>query len=144
MTAPPCLTILTTPTTTASSASTSGVTTKAQPATARPTATMATQVRFGVDLGGVLWPAMGGDITVHRVMRIGALPKVVEWMASLVNCIGAENVFIVSKVGHRGHQTWARVLPQSGFYRETGMLEASVYWVRGRTSPRGKSRWPGS
>ena len=143
-TAPPCLTILTTPTTRASSASTSGITTKAQPATAGPTATMATQVRFGVDLGGVLWPAMGRDITVHRVMRIGALPKVVEWMASLVNCIGAENVFIVSKVGHRGQQTWAKVLQQSGFYREKGMLEANVHWVRERTGPRGKSRRPGS
>ena len=100
---------------------------------------MATQVRFGVDLGGVLWPAMGGYITVHRVMRIGALPNVVEWMASLVKCIGAENVFIVSKVGHRGQQTWARVLQQSGFYRETGMLEANVHWVRDRTSPGGKA-----
>ena len=42
VTAPPSLT----PTTTASSASTSGITTKAQPARTRPTSTMVTQVRI--------------------------------------------------------------------------------------------------
>ena len=46
---------------------------------------------------------------------------------------------IVSKVGHRGEQMWASVLQQSGFYRETGMLEASVHCVRDRTGPGGKA-----
>ena len=87
---------------------------------------------------------MRGEITVRSAMRFGALPNVVEWMASLANCIGAENVCIVSKVGHRGEQMWARVLQQSGFYREAGMLEANVHWVRDEQVQGAKRRWLGS
>jgi hypothetical protein len=61
-------------------------------------------------------------------------------MASLVNRIGAENVFIVSKVGHHGERTWATVLQQSGFYTVTGIRQANVHWVRDRTGPRGKAQ----
>ena len=42
---------------------------KALRATAR-TATPATQVRFGVDLGDVLWPFMGGELMVLRTIII--------------------------------------------------------------------------
>ena len=83
---------------------------KARPTTATPAATPATErqpnvVRFGVDLGGVLWPFMHGELTIQRALSSGPLPWARDWMASLVRRIGAENVFIVSKVGHHGERT---------------------------------------
>ena len=74
------------PTTTTSSASTSGTTTKARPATTRTT-TPATQVRFGVDLGGVLWPFMGGELTVPRTLII-----IINIFDTFVNSAGLTRV----------------------------------------------------
>ena len=82
---------------------------------------------------------MAGEITVRRALDIGAVPGVFAWMASLVNRIGKENVFIVSKVGRRGERMWATVLQESGFYHQTGMQSTNVYWVRDRTGPNGKA-----
>ena len=115
---------------------------KARPATATPTATPATDVvRFGVDLGGVLWPFVRDDdnLSTELALSIGPLEAARDWMASLVSRIGADNVFIVSKVGVRGERMWAQVLQESGFYRDTGMRPENVHWVRERTGANGKA-----
>jgi len=114
---------------------------KARPATATPTATPATDVvRFGVDLGGVLWPFVrDDDLSAELALSIGPLEAARDWMASLVRRIGADNVFIVSKVGGRGERMWAQVLHESGFYHDTGMRSENVFWVRERTGEFGKA-----
>jgi len=96
-------------------------------------------VRYGVDLGGVLWPFMKGDITEDLALTNGPVPHVFDWMARLVAHIGSENVFIVSKVGRRGEKMWGSVLHKSGFYRVTGMQPQNVHWVRDRTGDGGKA-----
>ena len=66
------------------------------------------------------------------MMMMMKLRPNVAWMVSLVNCIGAENVLCT--VGHRGEQTWAKVLqylPRDKHARGEG--------PRDRTSPRGKA-----
>ena len=83
---------------------------------------------------------MHGELTIQRALSSGPLPWARDWMASLVRRIGAENVFIVSKVGHHGERMWAMVLQQSGFYNTTGMRQANVHGVRGRTGPSGKAQ----
>ena len=60
-------------------------------------------------------------------------------MAALVNHIGAENVFIVSKVWHHGERVWGKVLHETGFYRQTSVQSTNVKWVRARTGPDGKA-----
>jgi hypothetical protein len=82
---------------------------------------------------------MSGDISATRACRVGALEQAVYWMEALVGRIGAENVFVVSKVGHRGADMWTEVLRMSSFFRETGMLERNVYFVRERTGRNGKA-----
>ena len=60
-------------------------------------------------------------------------------MCDLVKRIGAENVYIVSKVGSWAQDMWPRVLQESGFLRRTGMREENIHWVRERTGARGKA-----
>jgi len=125
--------------TSSSSSSTpfSTTTAKARPKKATPSTTLA--VRFGIDLGGVLWPFMREGLDLRLALRTGPLEAAQERMASLVSRIGADNVFIVSKVGARAEKLWATVLQESGFYRDTGMRPENVHWVRDRTGTNGKA-----
>ena len=78
-------------------------------------------------------------MSAQRATDTGAVPGLFAWMAALVNQIGEENVFIVSKVGHHGERVWANVLHATGFYRQTGVLPRNVKWVRERTGAAGKA-----
>ena len=82
---------------------------------------------------------MHGEINKDKALRNGPIMEARDWMTSLVNRIGPENVFIVSKVGSRAEKLWATVLRESGFYRYTGMEQRNVRWVRDRTGENGKA-----
>jgi hypothetical protein len=82
---------------------------------------------------------MHGEVNIRRALATGPLPGAREWMASLVRRIGAENVFIVSKVGNHAQRVWATVLQESGFYNATGARQTNVHWVRDRMGPTGKA-----
>ena len=82
---------------------------------------------------------MREGLDLRLALRTGPLEAAQERMASLVSRIGADNVFIVSKVGHHGEQLWTQVLDESGFYRATGMQPANVHWVPERTGNFGKA-----
>jgi hypothetical protein len=97
----------------------------------------AVAVRFGVDLGGVLWPWVK-DVSKEAALHLGCIPAAKTWMTNLVTRIGAKNVFIISMVGERAQQMWQEVLEESGFLRDTGILQQNVHWVRSRTGPQGK------
>jgi hypothetical protein len=136
------------PTASTASSSTSPATATAStvPSTARPsipgpapTPPATRRVRFGVDLGGVLWPFIQGDLSVQRAIDVGAVSGAFAWMHHLVRHIGAENVYIVSKVGFRGQRVWGAVLHAAKFYRTTGVPINNVKWVQDRTGPGGKA-----
>jgi len=95
--------VTTAPTTTTSSASTSGTTTKARPTTTRTT-TPATQVRFGVDLGGVLWPFMGGELTVPRTLII-----IIKHNLTHVSAVPDSLVFATRRVFHEGISNYHQI-----------------------------------
>ena len=61
-------------------------------------------------------------------------------MKSLVENIGADNVFIVSRVGDQARRMWEAVLWESGFLQDTGALKSNLRWVKDRVGPSGK--WP--
>jgi hypothetical protein len=90
-------------------------------------------VRFGIDLGGVLWHYIRGDC--------GPVEAAQQWVRTLVNRIVPANVHIISKVGRWAEEVWSNVLrdSRSCFLQNTGMLEQNVHWVRDKTGPLGKA-----
>lgn len=97
------------------------------------------RMRVGIDFGGVLQRAKGHD-TNADVADLPLLDGAVEATKTLVDTLGQENVFIVSKASGSTKAGTIKCLESNKFYERTSFLESNVHFTTNRNGSKGK--WP--
>jgi hypothetical protein len=93
--------------------------------------------RTGLDVGGVIIDATANDGTDTDIrgagfMRASPVTGAYDAVREIVECYGADNVFIISKCGEVIEGRTRRWLTGNGFYTYTGFSPTNLYFCHTR------------